>query len=162
MVVHDQPDPVDPAETGGPAHPHLGRVAAGQRAAHVVEAVDEGQVALRSHLGIGQLVREPAGVCSEGLEPGLTLRLRPRVSQGRIDIERDDVRGVERRRSADVLCAQRLRPVLQPLSNEGFSHGVLLFRRSWPRCSTPGTQSERGDQPARDSEFHSVAPPLTS
>jgi hypothetical protein len=44
VIVHDQPDATESLEARCPTHPHVAGATAGQRAAHVVEAVNEGQV----------------------------------------------------------------------------------------------------------------------
>ena len=49
--MHNQPDAIDSPETRCPTHPHVGDVTASQRAFHVVEAMNEGQLAVRREGG---------------------------------------------------------------------------------------------------------------
>ena len=53
MVVHDQPDAIDSPEARCPTHPHVGDVTASQRAVHVVEAMNEGELAVRRDVQVG-------------------------------------------------------------------------------------------------------------
>src|SRR5215203_5138953 len=90
VVVHNQPYAIDPAQARRPTHPQLGDLAASQRGSHVVEAMNEGQLAFRRDVQLVYLVGEGASKCSEGFLPGSTFILSPDVSQGpelRSDIE---------------------------------------------------------------------------
>ena len=48
MIVHDQPDSIDSPEASCPTHPQVTRVTVSQRAAYMVEAMDEGQLTLHA------------------------------------------------------------------------------------------------------------------
>jgi hypothetical protein len=129
VVVHNQPDAIDSAEARCPTQPHVGDVTASQRGVHVVEAMNEGQLAVRRDVQVVYLVGEGASICSEGFLPGSTFIVSPDVSQGpevRSDIERNEVGCKEGHDAVDVLRVKRLHQVLYALSNEDFSHGFLL------------------------------------
>src|SRR5215217_9299160 len=138
VVVHNQPDAIDSAEARRPTQPQVGDVTASQRGVHVVEAMNEGQLAVGRDVQVVYLVGEGASKCSEGFLPGSTFIVSPEVSQGpevRSDIERNEVGCIEGHDAVDVLRAKRLHRVLYALSNEGFSHSFLLCREVGTRVS---------------------------
>src|SRR5215212_5530145 len=126
VVVHDQPDTIDSAEARCPTQPQVGDATANQRGVQVVEAMNEGQLPVRRDVQVVYLVGEGPSICSEGFLPGSTFTVSPDVSQGRNDIERNDVGCIEGHDALDVLRVKRLHQVLYALSNEGFGHGFLL------------------------------------
>ncbi len=87
MIVHDQPDSIDSPEASCPTHPQVTRVTVSQRAAYKVEAMDEGQLTLRSDVQLMHLVADGASACSEEFLPSSTFIVSSCVSQGRIEIE---------------------------------------------------------------------------
>ena len=91
MVVHNQPDAIDSPEARGPTQPQVGDVTARQRAAHVVEAMNEGQFAVRRDVQVADLVGDGASKGREGFLPGSTFIVSPDVSQGRSEIEGHEV-----------------------------------------------------------------------
>src|SRR5262249_49847178 len=94
---------------------------------HVVDRMNEGQLAVRRDVQVAYLVGDRA-ICSEDVLPCSTLIVSPDVSQGLDrDIERNEVGCKEGHDAVDVLRANGLRVVLYALSNEGFSHGFLLL-----------------------------------
>src|SRR5215208_5249317 len=129
VVVHNHPEAIDSPQARCPTHPQLGDLTASQRGSHVVEAMNESQLAFRRDVQLVYLVGEGASKCSEGFLPGSTFIVSSDVSQGpevRSDIERNEVGCIEGHDALDVLRVKRLRQVLYALSNEGFSHGFLL------------------------------------
>ena len=82
MVVNNQPDAIDSAEARCPTQPQVGDVTASQRGVHVVEAMNEGQLAVRRDVQVVYFVGEGASICSEGFLPGSTFILSADVSQG--------------------------------------------------------------------------------
>src|SRR5215218_10398171 len=140
VVVHNQPDAIESAQAHRPTQPQVGDVTASQRGVHVVEAMNEGQLAVGRDVQVVYLVGEGASKCSEGFLPGSTFIVSPEVSQGpevRSDIERNEVGCIEGHDAVDVLRVKRLHRVLYALSNEGFgfSHGLLLSRKGGTRVS---------------------------
>ena len=91
VVVHDQPGAIDSAQARRPTQPQLGDVTASQRGVQVVEAMNEGQLAVRRDVQVVHLVGKGATIRSEGFLPGSTFIASPDVSQGPNDIERNDV-----------------------------------------------------------------------
>jgi len=87
VIVHNQPFAIDSPEARCPTQPQVGDVTASQRAVHVVEAMNEGQLAVRRHVQVAYLVGEGASICSEGFLSGSTFIVSSDVSQGRNDIE---------------------------------------------------------------------------
>ena len=87
MIVHNQPGAVDSPEARGPTHPEVGDVTASHHAFHVVEAMNEGQLAVRRDVQVEYLVSDGPSICSEEFLPGSTLIVNTGISQGRIDIE---------------------------------------------------------------------------
>ena len=87
MVVHNQPEAIDSAKARCPTQPQVGDVTASQRGIQLVEAMNEGQLAVRRDVQVVYLVGEGARICSEGFLPGSTFIVSPDVSQGRNDIE---------------------------------------------------------------------------
>ena len=87
MVVHNQPDAIDSPEARCPTHPHVGDVTASQRALHVVEAMNEGQLAVHRDVQVAYLVGDGASIYSEEFLPGSTFTVSSGVSQGRVEIE---------------------------------------------------------------------------
>src|SRR5918998_2529357 len=120
MVVHNQPDAIDSAQARRPTQPHVGDLTASQRGVHVVEAMNEGQLAVGRDVQLVYLVGEGASKCSEGFLPGSTFIVSPDVSQGRNDIERNEVGCKEGHDALDVLRVERLHQVLYAPSDEGF------------------------------------------
>jgi hypothetical protein len=96
VVVHDQPHAIDSPQARCPTQPQVGYVTASQRGVQVVEAVNEGQLAVRRDVQVVHLVGEGASIRGEGLLPGPTFVVGPDVSQGRNDIERNEVGCKER------------------------------------------------------------------
>ena len=86
MVVHDQPDAIDLPEARCPTQPHVD-VTARQRGLDVVEAINEGQLAVRRDVQVTYVVGEGATKLSEDSLPGSTFTVSPEVSQGRSEIE---------------------------------------------------------------------------
>ena len=127
VIVYDQPDAIDSPEARRPTHPQVGRVTASQCAPYVVEAMNEGQFAVRRDAQVPYLVGNRASVCGEEFFPGSTLIVNPGVSEGWIQIEGNDVGCIEGHHPVDVFRANRLRAVFYTLSNESFNHGFLLF-----------------------------------
>ena len=80
MVVHNQPDAIDSPEARCPTQPQIGDVTASQRAVHVVEAMNEGQLAVRRDAQLTYLVGDEASMYCEELLPGSTFTVRPGVS----------------------------------------------------------------------------------
>src|SRR5262249_33592516 len=76
MVVHNQPEAIDSLEARCPTHPHVGAVAAGQRAVHVVDRMNEGQLAVRRDVQVAYLVGDRA-ICGEDVLPCSTLIVSP-------------------------------------------------------------------------------------
>jgi hypothetical protein len=76
VVVHNQPDAIDSPEARCPTHPQVGDVAARQRAVHVVDRMNEGQLALRRDVQVAYLVGNRA-IRSEGCLPFSTLLSAP-------------------------------------------------------------------------------------
>src|SRR3989337_4543 len=106
VVVHNQPDAIDSAQARCPAQPEVGDVTASQRGVHMVEAMNEGQLAVGRDVQVVYLVGEGASVCSEGFLPGSTFIVSSEVSQGpevRSDIERNEVGCKEGHDALDVL-----------------------------------------------------------
>jgi hypothetical protein len=87
VVVHNQPDAIDSAETRCPTQPQVGDVTASQRGVQMIEAMNEGQLAVRRDVQVVYLVGEGASICGESFLPGSTFIVSPDVSQGRNDIE---------------------------------------------------------------------------
>src|SRR5215217_9650063 len=87
VVVHNQPDAIEAAKARRPTQPQVGDLTASQRGVHVVEAMNEGQLAVRRDVQIVYLIGEWASICSEGFLPGSTFIVCPDVSQGPNDIE---------------------------------------------------------------------------
>ena len=87
MVVHNQPDAINSPKARGLTQPQVGDVTASQRAVHVVEAMNEGQLLVRRDVQVAYLVRDGASICSKDFLPGSTFPVSPDVSQGRTDIE---------------------------------------------------------------------------
>ena len=88
MVVHNHPDTIDSAQARCPKQPKVGDVTASQRGVDVVEAMNEGQLAVGGDVQVVHLVGDGASRCSEGFLPGSPFTLSPEVSQGWNDIER--------------------------------------------------------------------------
>ena len=82
VIVHNQPDAIDLPQARCPTQPQLGDLTASQRELHVVEAMNEGQLAFRRDIQLVYLVVEGVSKCSEGFLPGSTFILSPEVSQG--------------------------------------------------------------------------------
>jgi hypothetical protein len=82
VIVHDQPDAIDSSEARCPTHPQVGDVTASQRAFHVVEAMNEGKLAVRRDVQVAYLVGDGASICSKEFLPGSTFIVTPGVSQG--------------------------------------------------------------------------------
>ena len=95
MVVHDQPDAIDSPEARCPTHPQVGDVTASQRALNVVEAMNEGQLAVRRDVQVAYLVGDGA-ICSEDFLPFSTLTVGPEVSQGLIAISNETRLGAKK------------------------------------------------------------------
>jgi hypothetical protein len=87
VIVHNQPNAIDSPEARCPTQPQVAGVTVSQRAVHVVEAMNEGQLAMRRDFQVDYLVGDGPGMYSEEFLPGSTFIVCPGVSQGRIDIE---------------------------------------------------------------------------
>ena len=87
MIVHNQPDAIDSPEARCPTHPQVGDVTASQRAFQVVEAMNEGQFAVRRDLQVAYPISDRASICSEEFLPASTFIVSPGVAQGRLEIE---------------------------------------------------------------------------
>ena len=87
VVVHNQPDAIDSAKARCPTQPQVGGVTASQRGVDVVEAMNEGQLAVGRDVQVVYLVGEGTSIYSESFLPGSTFIFSPDVSQGRNDIE---------------------------------------------------------------------------
>src|SRR5262249_27878350 len=85
----------------------------------------EGKLAVGRDLQVAYLVRDRSKG-SEGFTPGSTLTLGPEVAERRRDIVGDEVGRVERHDAVDVLRADRLRQVLEALSDDGLGSLLLL------------------------------------
>src|ERR671936_242436 len=72
VVVHNQPDAIDSPEARCPTHPQVGDVTASQRAVHVVEAMNEGELAERRDGQLAYIIGDGAGMCGEECLPGST------------------------------------------------------------------------------------------
>ena len=83
MIMHHQPDAIDSPETRCPTHPQVAGATASQRAAHVIEAVSEGELAVRRDVALAYLVGDGASACSEEFLPGSTFSVSAGVSQGK-------------------------------------------------------------------------------
>src|SRR4029450_11362501 len=148
MVVHDQPDAIDLPEACRPTQPHVDGTTR-ERAVDVVEAMNEGDLAVRRHRQVTYLVGNCGTWCGAHFWPGSTFLVSPVASQRWSEIERNEVARVEGHDAVDVLCAYRFRQVLDTFSNEGFSHVFLrlspMFLNTTIRLSA---QSSRDQQPA--------------
>src|SRR5262245_25709005 len=82
MIVHDQPDAFDFPEARRPTQPHVD-VTARQRGVYVVEAVNEGQIAVRRDLQVKYLISDGAAKTREGFSPGSPFPFSPEGAQRR-------------------------------------------------------------------------------
>jgi hypothetical protein len=87
VVVHNQPHAIDPPKARGPTHPPIFGGTAHQCATHVIETVNEGQLAIRCDVQITYVVANGAREGSEQFSPGATFIVRSFVSQRQTDVE---------------------------------------------------------------------------
>src|SRR5262249_1493683 len=121
-----------------PTKPHVDGTTR-QCGVYVVEAMNEGQLAVHRDVQVTNLIAEGATKCSEGFLPGSTFTVSPEASQGRSEIEGNEIGCIEGHDAVDVLRAKRLQPIFYALTNEGFSrrkidacfHDVSLLRTAY-------------------------------
>src|SRR5215475_5866316 len=87
VIVLDEPDAIDSAEACRPTHPTADDLTVRQRAVHVVETMNEGQLTLGRDVQVTYLVAEGAIKHSENFLPGSSFAVSPDIPQGRSDIE---------------------------------------------------------------------------
>src|SRR6266704_4749462 len=127
LMVHNQPLAVDLTEASGPTQPEIGLLPSVHGSAYPVEAVGEGNVIAHRDGQVVNFIAYRTLERREYLFPGFPECICSHVSQRGHDVERHDLRRVERHDASDVLVTNRLDPTLYYPFDCGFIVFLVFF-----------------------------------